>query len=71
MVLIEEVVEVKGGYKVVIECCFFFGYVFVEMEMMDEMWYFVKNMVKVIGFVGGVCNCLILIFLKEVEKIML
>lgn len=40
------------------------------MEMDDDFWYLVKNIFKVIGFVGGIVIKLILIFEKEVEKIM-
>lgn len=62
--------ESKSGCKIVIECCLFFGYVFVEMEMIDEIWYLVKNIFKVIGFIGGMGNCFLLIFKSEVDKIM-
>ena len=49
----EEVVEVKGGHKSVTERRFFPGYVLVEMEMTDETWHLVKEVPKVLGFIGG------------------
>ena len=49
----EDVVEMKGGKKVVSAKRFFPGYVLVEMEMSDETWHVVKNTPKVTGFVGA------------------
>jgi transcriptional antiterminator NusG len=49
----EEVVEMKGGSKRSSERKFFPGYVLVQMEMNDETWHFVKEVPKVLGFVGG------------------
>ena len=49
----EEVVEMKGGSKRSSERKFFPGYVLVQMEMDDETWHFVKEVPKVLGFVGG------------------
>ena len=48
----EDVVEMKGGKKVVTSKLFFPGYVLVEMKMTDETWYLVRNTPKVTGFVG-------------------
>ena len=48
----EDVVEMKGGKKVVSSELFFPGYILVEMEMSDETWHLVRNTPKVTGFVG-------------------
>lgn len=52
LVLIEEVIEVCCGKKVLIECCFMSGYVFVCMEMSDQGYYFISLINCVIGFFG-------------------
>ena len=49
----EEVVEMRGGKKRSSERKFFPGYVLVEMELNDETWHLVKNVPKVMGFIGG------------------
>ena len=49
----EEVVEMKDGSKRRSERKFFPGYVLVQMEMDDETWHLVKEVPKVLGFIGG------------------
>ena len=49
----EEVVEMKDGAKRSTERKFFPGYVLVQMEMGDETWHLVKEVPKVLGFIGG------------------
>ncbi len=49
----EEVVEMREGQKRKSERKFFPGYVLVQMEMDDETWHLVKNVPKVMGFIGG------------------
>lgn len=49
----EEIVEMKGGQKRRSDRKFFPGYVLVEMEMNDESWHLVKEVPKVMGFIGG------------------
>ena len=49
----EEVVEMRGGQKRRSERKFFPGYVLVEMEMNDDSWHLVKDIPKVLGFIGG------------------
>lgn len=49
----EDVVEVRAGKKRISERKFYPGYVFVEMELDEETWYFIKNIPKVTGFIGG------------------
>ncbi|WP_405234744.1 MULTISPECIES: transcription termination/antitermination protein NusG [Lentisalinibacter] len=49
----EEVVEMREGQKRRSERKFFPGYVLVNMEMDDETWHLVKDVPKVLGFIGG------------------
>lgn len=49
----EEVVEMRGGQKRKSERKFFPGYVLVQMEMNDETWHMVRNVPRVLGFIGG------------------
>jgi len=49
----EEVVEMKDGQKRKSERKFFPGYVLVQMEMNDDTWHLVKDVPKVLGFIGG------------------
>jgi len=48
----EDVVEMKGGKKVVTSKKFFPGYLLVNMRMSEELWHLVKNTPRVTGFVG-------------------
>jgi transcriptional antiterminator NusG len=52
----EEVVEMKGGQKRRSDRKFFPGYVLVEMDMTDETWHLVKDVPKVMGFIGGTAD---------------
>ena len=49
----EEVVEMRGGQQRKSERKFFPGYVLVEMEMTDDTWHLVKDVPRVMGFIGG------------------
>ena len=49
----EEVVEMRDGQKRRSERKFFPGYVLVQMELNDETWHLVKDVPKVLGFIGG------------------
>jgi len=49
----EEVVEMRGGQQRKSERKFFPGYVLVNMDMTDETWHLVKDVPKVMGFIGG------------------
>ena len=49
----EEVVEMREGKKQRSERKFFPGYVLVQMEMEDDTWHLVKEVPKVLGFIGG------------------
>jgi len=49
----EEVIEMKEGQKRKSERKFFPGYVLVQVDMDDETWHLVKEVPKVLGFIGG------------------
>jgi transcriptional antiterminator NusG len=49
----EEVVEIRDGQKRRSDRKFFPGYVLVQMEMDEETWHLVKEVPKVLGFIGG------------------
>jgi len=49
----EDVIEMRGGKKVVTTKRFFPGYILVKMNMSDDGWHVVKNTPKVTGFVGA------------------
>lgn len=49
----EDVVEMRGGQKRRSERKFFPGYVLVQMDLDDETWHLVKEVPKVLGFIGG------------------
>jgi transcriptional antiterminator NusG len=49
----EEVVEMKMGQQRKSERKFFPGYVLVQMELTDETWHLVRNIPRVLGFIGG------------------
>ncbi len=48
----EEVVEFKGGKKVVVEKKMFPGYLLVRCHLDDDSWYVIRNTPGVTGFVG-------------------
>ena len=66
----EEVVEMKGGQKRRSDRKFFPGYVLVEMEMTDETWHLVKDVPKVMGFIGGTADKPAPITKKEADAIL-
>ncbi|MCG5541843.1 MULTISPECIES: transcription termination/antitermination protein NusG [unclassified Halorhodospira] len=49
----EEVVEMREGQKRKSERKFFPGYVLVQMELDDNTWHLVKEVPRVMGFIGG------------------
>ncbi len=49
----EEVVEIRDGQKRRSERKFFPGYVLVKMEMNDATWHLVRDVPRVMGFIGG------------------
>jgi transcriptional antiterminator NusG len=52
----EEVVEIRNGQKRRSERKFFPGYVLVNMEMNDETWHLVRDVPRVLGFIGGTAD---------------
>lgn len=52
----EEVVEMRMGQQRKSERKFFPGYVLVQMELTDQTWHMVKDVPKVLGFIGGVSD---------------
>ena len=49
----ENIVEMKGGKKVITSKKFFPGYILVEAEMSDKVWHVIRGTPKVTGFVGS------------------
>ena len=49
----QDVVEVRGGKKIVSPQMFYPGYVLVEMEMDDYSWHVVRSTPRVTGFLGS------------------
>jgi len=50
---LEEVVEIRGGKKKISSRKFYPGYVLINVEMDQDIWYLIKNTSKVTGFPGG------------------
>lgn len=70
MVPTEEVVEIKSGQKRRSERKFFPGYVLVHMELTDETWHLVKDVPRVLGFIGGTADKPAPISDREAEQIL-
>lgn len=66
----EEVVEIRNGQKRRSERKFFPGYVLVRMIMDDDAWHLVKDVPKVLGFIGGTADRPAPISDKEAESIL-
>jgi transcriptional antiterminator NusG len=66
----EEVVEMRAGQKRKSDRKFFPGYVLVQMDMDDNSWHLVKDVPKVMGFIGGTSNRPAPITEKEADKIL-
>jgi transcriptional antiterminator NusG len=49
----EEIVEMRLGQQRKSERKFFPGYVLVQMELTDVTWHLVKDVPRVLGFIGG------------------
>jgi transcriptional antiterminator NusG len=49
----EEIVEMRQGQQRKSERKFFPGYVLVQMELNDETWHLVREVPRVLGFIGG------------------
>ena len=66
----EEVVEMRDGEQKRSERKFFPGYVLVQMDMSEESWHLVKDVPRVLGFIGGTSEKPAAITEKEVENIL-
>ncbi len=66
----EEVVEMREGQKRKSDRKFFPGYVLVQMEMDDAAWHLVKDVPKVMGFIGGTSDKPAPITEKEAQAIL-
>jgi len=66
----EEVVEMREGQKRKSDRKFFPGYVLVQMEMSDETWHLVKDVPRVMGFIGGTADRPAPISNREAEAIL-
>ena len=53
IVPVEDVVEVRKGKKKISSRKFFPGYILINVEMSQDIWYMIKNTAKVSGFLGG------------------
>lgn len=66
----EEVVEIRNGQKRRSERKFFPGYVLVRMDLDDDSWHLVKDVPKVLGFIGGTADRPAPITDKEADSIL-
>jgi len=66
----EEVVEMRSGQQKRSERKFFPGYVLVEMDLNDASWHLVKDVPKVLGFIGGKSDKPYPISTAEADKIL-
>lgn len=69
MVPSEEVIEIRGGQRRKSEYKFFPGYVLIQMIMTDSTWHLIRNVPRVLGFIGGKSDRPSPISDKEVETI--
>src|SRR3979490_3625993 len=53
LIPMEDVVEVRGGKKVVSSRMTYPGYVLVEMDLDENTWHIVRSTPRVTGFVGS------------------
>ena len=66
----EEVVEMRMGQQRKSDRKFFPGYVLVQMELTDETWHLVRDVPRVLGFIGGSSDKPAPISDKEAEAIL-
>lgn len=66
----EEVVEMRLGQQRKSDRKFFPGYVLVQMELTDETWHLVKDVPRVLGFIGGTSDRPAPISEKEADSIL-
>jgi len=66
----EEVVEIRNGQKRRSERKFYPGYVLLRMELDDDSWHLVKDVPKVLSFIGGTADRPAPISDKEADAIL-
>lgn len=52
LVPLKKIVQIKKGKKVEVEKNFYPGYVFVNMDLNNELWHLIKQIPKVSGFIS-------------------
>lgn len=67
----EKVIEIKNGKKKNSINKFFPGYIIINMIMNDFNWHLIKNIPKVMGFIGGSSDRPLSIKKKEIKKIII
>lgn len=67
----EEVVEMRDGQKRKSDRKLYPGYVLVQMEMNGDSWHLVRNVPRVMGFIGGTLERPAPITEKEADAILL
>ncbi|CAL4317919.1 Transcription termination/antitermination protein NusG [Buchnera aphidicola (Chaetosiphella stipae setosa)] len=65
----EEVIEIKKGKRTKSKNKFFPGYIFIKMIMNEFNWHLIKNIPKVIGFIGGSSENPFPVNKNEIKKI--
>ena len=70
LVPVEEVVDIKNGKRTLSERKFFPGYVLVQMMMDETTWHLVRNVPRVMGFIGGTSDRPAPISDKEADAIL-
>jgi len=66
----EEVVEMRDGVKRKSERKFYPGYVLIQIDMNDDAWHLVKEVPRVLGFIGSAADKPTPISDKEAEVIL-
>ncbi|MFQ5672269.1 MAG: transcription termination/antitermination protein NusG [Nitrospinales bacterium] len=66
----EEVIEIRQGKKKVTSRKFFPGYILINIDMNEDVWYMIKNTPKVTGFPGGTTSLPSPLSEEEVKTIM-
>ncbi len=65
----EKVIEIKNGIKIKSDRKFFPGYFIINMVMNEKNWYLIKNIPRIIGFIGGNSSNPVSINEKEINII--
>ncbi|AEH39623.1 transcription antitermination protein [Buchnera aphidicola (Cinara tujafilina)] len=71
MIPSEEVIEVKKGKRIKSEYKFFPGYILINMVMNDFSWHLIRDVPKVLGFIGGTSDKPTPISDQEINKILI